>query len=138
MDRRRRRAHVAVRGEVGLERADEIGAVLVVIAHGRCDRVLVERAHLLGVRREHPEQQAIRALIDVLGDRLAGHRQHVEHELGLLHRAAQLGRVGVEGGQPYGAVALQPGRQPGGRGKRRLGGVLGADRRQQRVDAPAL
>jgi hypothetical protein len=47
------------------------------------------------VRGEHAEQQPVGAAPDVLGiGRLAvGAAQDVEHELGLLDRARQLGRV---------------------------------------------
>ena len=60
VDRRRGRVHVAVLLEVGLERAHEVGRVLVVVLDDRRDRVLVERAHLLRVRGEHAEQQPVR------------------------------------------------------------------------------
>src|SRR5215208_1358750 len=110
VDRRRRRVHVAVALEVGLERADQVGRVLVVVANDRGDGVLVEGADLLRMRGEHTEQQAVGPAADVLRDRTAaavGAAQHVEHELGLLDRAAQLGGVGVERGYADDAMALQ-------------------------------
>ena len=70
VDRRGGRVHVAVLVEVGLERADEVGPVLVVVADDRGDGVLVEAADLLGVRGEHAEQQPIGAGPDV-GDAAA-------------------------------------------------------------------
>ena len=64
-------------------------------------------------------------------------RRHVEHELGLLDRPAELGGVRVEARQPDGAVALQPRGELARRRERRLGraAVVLAGGRQQRVDA---
>ena len=129
VDRRGGRVHVAVLLEVGLERAHEVGRVLVVVLDDRRHRVLVERAHLLGMGGEHAEQQPVRARADVLGDRDVGAAQDVEHELGLLDRAAQLGRVGVEAREADGAVALQPRREPAGGAERRLRRAVPARRR---------
>src|SRR3712207_7935787 len=53
----RSRVGVAVVLEVGLERADQVGPVLGVVADQRRHRVLEERPHLLRMRRQHPEQQ---------------------------------------------------------------------------------
>ena len=106
--------------------------VLVVVADDRRDRVLVERPDLLGVRGEHAEQQPVGAGADVLGDRAAGAvgaAQDVEHELGLLDRAAELGRVGVEGRDADDAVALQA------LGERRRAAALAAPRRRRRQAA---
>jgi hypothetical protein len=95
VDGRRRRVHVAVLLEVGLEGPDEVRAVLVVVAHERGDGVLVEGADLLGMGGQHAEQQPVGARADVLQRvaavvpasraRLA---QDVQDELGLLHRPA--------------------------------------------------
>ena len=60
-----------------------------------------------------------------------GAAQDVEHELGLLDRARQLGRVAVERGHADDAVALQPRRELAGGGLGRLRRVG----RQHRVDA---
>ena len=115
---------------------DEVGAVLVVVADDRRDGVLVEGAHLLGVRGEHAEEQAVGAGADVLGDRRVGLAQDVEHELGLLDRAPELGRVGVEAREADRAVLAQALGQPARALERALGRVVAAHGGQQGVDAP--
>ena len=50
----------AIGSQVGLERPDEIGGVLLVVADDRGHRVLVEAPHLLGVARQHAEQEMAR------------------------------------------------------------------------------
>ena len=87
------------------------------------------------MRREHAEQQPVGAGADVLVDRDVRAAQDVEHELGLLDRAAEVGHVGVERRHAHGAVPLQPRRQAPRRGQRRRR-VRAADGRQQRVHAP--
>ena len=70
-DRSCGRVHVAVVGEVGLERPEQIGVVAAVVGDERLDGLLVEAADLVGVGRHRPEQQSVDAVVD-LGAELVG------------------------------------------------------------------
>jgi hypothetical protein len=152
VDRLGGRVHVAVVGQVGLDRADQVGRVLLVVADQRCHGVVEEAAHLLRVAGQHPEQQPVGALADLRPRGPAARRRHAQHQLGLLERPAGLGRPAAIRRQPDLRVAPQPCRGAP-RGVRRPGqqrvdlvlhnlreraGQLGGDRRHQAARAAAV
>ncbi len=128
---------------------DQVGGVLLVVAHERGDRVLVEALDLLGVRGQHAEQQPVGAAADLLAGRAAAGGLHAEHQLGLLQRAAHVGGVGVDGRRRRPAPGAPAGPPPCGRppprraAARRRGrprsarGRPGARRRSRRAGGPA-
>ena len=103
--------HVAVVRQIGVERVQQVRGVLLVVAHQGRDRVLVEAAHLLGIRGERAEQQAVRAALERLGVRVAAHEPDVEHELRLLHGQAQLARARVARGDAHGGLRRESRRE---------------------------
>lgn len=99
--RARRGVHVAVVGEVGLDRPQEVRAVLAVVGHERLDRVLVEAPHLVRVGGQGAKQEPVDAvpdsLLQVVDEALVA-GDHLQHQLRLGDRARQLARGGTEGG----------------------------------------
>ena len=110
----RRGVHVAVVVQVGLERAEQVGVVLAVVGDQGLDGVLVEAAHLLRLGGEGAEQQAVDAVADPVGE-LLGHplvaAHHLEHQLGLGDRPAQLAGDRAEGREGRRPVRAKPARE---------------------------
>ncbi len=98
-DGARGRVRVAVVGEIGLERAEQVGAVLAIVLDQGLDGVAVEAPDLLRARGERAEEQAVDAapdpVLELVGEALVA-GDDVERELGLADGAVEVGRVGAE------------------------------------------
>jgi hypothetical protein len=121
-------------GEVGLDRAQEVGAVLAVVGHERLDRIVVEAPHLVGIGGQGAEQQAVDAVADPLLE-LFGHApvggDDLQHQLRLSIARPGSSGLAQKGRQPARAVGVGPSRsapRPGA-----LGRVVASARRQDRV-----
>ena len=116
---------------------DEVGAVLVVVADDRRDRVLVEGAHLLGMRGEHAEQQPVGAGADVLrrSARRTRRRTSSTSSASWIARASSPGRRRRSRGPTVPWRRRRCGQLARARRASRSGASSPPDGRQQRVDA---